>query len=81
MATALPRGPKQIIESVNPEIVFDAGGGVVIARHNDTPTSGASGTLAGLAGKGSLLLSSTGNVYVNTGTDASPTWTELVQDS
>lgn len=79
MSNLLPRGPKQIIESVNPEVVFDMGEGVVIARHNDTPTST---TLAGTAGTGSLLIDATnGKVYVNAGSAAEPDWKELTQAS
>lgn len=79
MSNLLPRGPKQIIESVNPEVVFDMGAGVVIARHNDTPTST---TLAGVAGTGSILIdSANGQVYVNAGTADHPDWKELTQAS
>ncbi len=43
-----------------------------------TPTSGTSGTLAGVAVAGDLLIDSTnGKVYQNTNTQASPTWTRL----
>lgn len=77
MSNLLPRGPKQIIESVNPEVVFDMGEGVVIARHNDTPTST---TLAGVAGTGSILIdSANGQVYVNAGTANQPDWNELMR--
>ena len=42
------------------------------------PTSGASGTFAGLASKGALLVDITNaTLYQNTGTQASPTWTQL----
>jgi hypothetical protein len=42
------------------------------------PTSGTSGTGAGSAPKGSLLNDTTNGVlYMNTGTQASPTWTEV----
>jgi len=42
------------------------------------PVDGTSGTFAGIAQKGDLLLDSTnGNVYQNTNTQASPTWTLL----
>lgn len=77
MPNLLPRGPKQIIESVNPEVVFDMGAGVVIARHNDTPTST---TLAGVAGTGSILIDAgNGQVYVNAGTADNPDWNELMR--
>jgi len=40
------------------------------------PTSGTSGTGAGLCGKGTVLIDVTnGGVYINTNTKASPTWT------
>lgn len=39
------------------------------------PTDGTSGTYAGVANAGTLLLQSNGTMYVNTGTKASPTWT------
>jgi len=43
-----------------------------------TPTSGTSGTFAGLAGKGSILIDHTNGVaYINTNTKASPTWDNL----
>jgi hypothetical protein len=39
------------------------------------PTSGGSGTLANIAGVGSLLVDTTNGVqYINTGTSSSPTW-------
>lgn len=42
------------------------------------PTSGASGTFNGFAGIGALLLDITNaNLYINTGTKASPTWTSF----
>ena len=40
------------------------------------PTNGVSGTLAGTAEKGALLIdSSAGTLYQNTNSKASPTWT------
>lgn len=43
---------------------------------NDTPTNGTSGTGAGVAGKGCLLVNiGAGTLYQNTNTKASPTWT------
>lgn len=77
MANMLPRGAKGIIESVNPEIIHWLGDGVVIARHDAAPSDGETGTLAGEAGPGSLLLVTTGNAYVNTGTIDAPTWTAV----
>ncbi len=44
---------------------------------NGAPTDGTSGTLAGIAGPGSVLLRNNGSVYVNTNTKASPTWVSL----
>lgn len=42
------------------------------------PTNGTSGTGVGICGKGSLYADYTnGNVYVNTGTISSPTWTRM----
>lgn len=41
-----------------------------------TPVDGTSGTFAGLAVKGQLLIDSVaGKLYINTNTLASPTWT------
>ena len=40
------------------------------------PVNGAGGTLAGMAGKGALLVDTTNaRLFINTGTQASPTWT------
>jgi hypothetical protein len=41
------------------------------------PVDGTSGTLAGVAGPGSILMRTNGAVYVNTNTKASPTWVSL----
>ncbi len=42
------------------------------------PTSGASGTFAGIAEPGDMLIdTTTGNVYSNGGTSASPTWNQI----
>lgn len=50
-----------------------------IATNAGSPTNGTSGTLAGIADAGSLLIDNTNAVaYQNTGTLASPTWTALV---
>ncbi len=47
-----------------------------IATNAGAPTNGTSGTLAGIAAVGSLLVDVTNSVlYQNTGTVASPTWT------
>lgn len=53
-------------------------GGVRIASGTAAPSDGTSGTLAGKAGPGSIYIrSTTGVVYFNTNTKASPTWTPL----
>ncbi len=41
--------------------------------------NGTSGTAAGAAGPGSILMSTSGLVYVNTGTKASPVWSEIME--
>ena len=42
------------------------------------PTNGTSGTLAGFAAKGALLIDTTNAfLYINTNTQASPTWTKV----
>jgi hypothetical protein len=49
-----------------------------ILEGTGAPTSGGSGTAAGKAGIGCLYVdSASGLYYVNTGTKASPTWTQL----
>jgi hypothetical protein len=49
--------------------------------HSGVPTNGASGTLANLAQPGDLLTNITAGppaiLYQNTGTSASPTWTQI----
>ena len=71
-------GHKSIVTGENPEIILDLGFNCVIARHNDTPTSGTTGTLVGHAGPGSLLVDVTNKKwYVNVGTKASPSWKEV----
>lgn len=50
--------------------------GCPILSNPGAPSSGASGTFSGVAGKGALLIDYTNsNVYQNTGTLTSPTWT------
>ncbi len=50
--------------------------GCPLLTNNGAPTSGASGTYNGQAGLGTLLIDfATPNLYINTGTLASPTWT------
>lgn len=56
------------------ELVLKTGARVI--GNAGTPTNGTSGTAAGRAVKGSLLIDSTnGKLYQNTNTKASPTWT------
>ena len=52
------------------------GDGVWLFTHSTTPVAGVAGTGATWAGKGSLCMAlDTGEIYTNTGTKASPTWT------
>ena len=52
------------------------GNGVWLFTHSTTPTDGTSGTGAGWAGKGSFCQEAdTAEIYTNTNTKASPTWT------
>lgn len=49
---------------------------IFIGTNAGAPTSGTSGTFAGVAGPGSLLIDTTNTkLYINTNTQASPTWT------
>jgi hypothetical protein len=51
--------------------------GTPIVTNAGAPTNGTSGTYAGQAGKGSVLLDySNGVLYINSGTLASPIWTQ-----
>lgn len=53
------------------------GNDVWILTNNGSPSNGTSGTGAGYMGKGSMIIDrSNGAFYANTGTKASPTWTE-----
>lgn len=56
-------------------------GGVLLVPvypHAGAPSNGTSGTLAGFAQPGDLLVDTTGLVtYQNTGTQVSPTWTQI----
>lgn len=55
-------------------VVF--GDGLYLFSTATTPSDGASGDGAGWAGKGSICIAEdTGELYTNTGTKASPTWT------
>jgi|GEM_PF-2161494 len=50
--------------------------------NNGIPTSGTSGTLAGVADPGDLLIDyANGNLYQNTNTKASPTWTKYTTEA
>ena len=58
------------------DAVNSPGDNVLVFRFTGAPVDGASGTRAGSAGLGSLLIrTDTGVLYINTGTLASPTWT------
>ena len=49
---------------------------LLTAVNAGAPSNGTSGTLAGYAGKGCLLIDTTNaKLYINTNTKASPTWT------
>lgn len=55
--------------------IIDETQDTVIGFHHGSPTDGTSGTWAGVAGKGSLLIdTSNGRLNINTNTKASPTW-------
>lgn len=52
---------------------------LVVISNAGVPTDGASGTGAGVAQPGSLCIDTTNfDIYMNTGTQASPTWTKKV---
>jgi len=56
-----------------------AGTASVVYAHAGAPSNGTSGTLHGIAKPGSLLCDTTNGVlYMNTGTKASPTWTNPI---
>ena len=56
--------------------------GIAVLVSAGAPTSGTSGTGATQAGKGTLLIDVTnGNLYMNTNTAASPTWTNIGSNS
>jgi hypothetical protein len=51
---------------------------IAILTLADAPTDGTSGTAAGKAGPGCLLIDTNNKIlYINTGTKASPTWTKV----
>lgn len=53
-------------------------GVVGILRVAGAPTDGTNGTFAGKAAKGCLLVDTTNAIlYINTNTQASPTWTKV----
>jgi hypothetical protein len=50
----------------------------VIWAHDGAPSNGTSGTFANVAGKGDLLSDTTNAaLYYNTGSSASPTWSQI----
>jgi hypothetical protein len=52
--------------------------GTPVLNNSGAPTSGTSGSFAGQAGPGALLMDYVNAVlYINTGTEASPTWTQV----
>jgi hypothetical protein len=51
--------------------------GIMHFSGSAAPSNGVNGTGAGKAGPGSVYTRTTGAVYVNTNTKASPTWTQL----
>jgi hypothetical protein len=52
------------------------GAGIYIFTDSTTPVDGTSGTGAGITAKSSICMAEdTGEIYTNTGTKASPTWT------
>lgn len=54
----------------------DLGNSVWVFTNNGVPSDGVSGTGAGWAGPGSLCIDrANGELYTNTNTKASPTWT------
>lgn len=74
---ANPKGWKHVIEGSTVEVVADLGTDVILAvlRSGD-PVNGTTGTLAGIAGPGSLLIAVNGKkLHINTNTKSSPTWT------
>ena len=50
------------------------GNDIIIFGLSGAPSDGTSGTKAGVAGPGSLCLSTSGTQYTNVGTKASPSW-------
>jgi len=65
---------------VNPSIQAmlrdNANNGVYIVSGSGAPTNGTTGL--NVTGKGSLYIDyANGNLYINTGTSASPAWTEI----
>lgn len=80
MTTSLPIGePQPNYSSQGPIaskfILIDPGKGIWIVKGDSAPVNGTSGDGAGWTGTGSLYILSTGGLYQNTGTKASPTWT------
>jgi hypothetical protein len=66
------KGPRAYIKNG-----FRFGNNTGIFNGSAAPTSGTSGTLVNVAGPGSLYLRSSGVLYINTNTKASPTWSVI----
>ena len=50
----------------------------IVLTNAGAPTNGTTGTGAGVATRGQLLTDTTnGELYINTGSTASPTWSEI----
>lgn len=66
------KGPRAYIKNG-----FRFGNNTGIFNIAGTPVNGTSGTLAGVAGPGSLLMSANKTLYQNSNTKASPTWSVI----
>lgn len=72
MAASVYRGGRPFVK---PGIRF--GNNTGIFNLSGAPVNGTSGSFVGVAGPGSILLSTNGSHYINTNTKASPTWTSV----
>jgi hypothetical protein len=63
------KGPRAYIKGG-----FRFGNNTGIFNLSGAPTSGTSGSFANIAGPGAIILSANKNIYINTNTKASPTW-------
>lgn len=72
MASPIYRGGRPFVKPG-----FRFGNNTGIFNTSAAPTNGTSGTFAGTAGPGALLLRSNGTVYVNSNTKLSPTWSTI----